>query len=137
VAGQGVAGQGVAGYGVAGRLSATGRAIAAAADHAYLHGMVLAALISAVVLAAGALLVLLFLSGNARPSGLRPGGTSGRAGQRLDDEIHGPADHALLPGDPEAGPVEVGGGPEPDGAVVRPGLGNPDLGRHGGAVRRG
>jgi MFS transporter, DHA2 family, multidrug resistance protein len=126
-----------AAHAVAGRQPAAGRAIAAAADHAYLHGMVVAAVISAVVLAAGALLVLLFLPGNARPSGLRPGGTSGRAGQRLDDEIHRPADHALLPGDAEAGPVEAGGGPEPDGAVVRPGLGNPDLGGHGGAVRRG
>jgi len=130
-----------AAHAVAGRLPASvGRALAAAADHAYRTGMVRAAVISAAALAAGALLVLLFLPGR-RPAGARQsarqsGGDSGGPGHRLDDQVHRPADHALLIGDTEAGAVEAGGGPEPGGAVVRPGLGNPDLGGHGGPVRR-
>jgi MFS transporter, DHA2 family, multidrug resistance protein len=51
-------------HAVARRLPAAARrALVSAANHAYLHGMVEVALISAVVLAAGALLVLLFLPG--------------------------------------------------------------------------
>ena len=53
-----------AAHAVARRLPAgVGRRILSAANHAYLHGLVEVALISAVVLAAGALLVLLFLPG--------------------------------------------------------------------------
>jgi len=53
-----------AAHAVARRLPAgVGRALAAAADHAYRSGMVRSAVIGAVVLAAGALLVMLFLPG--------------------------------------------------------------------------
>jgi MFS transporter, DHA2 family, multidrug resistance protein len=53
-----------AAHAVAHRLPGTaGRAVVSAADRAYLHGMVEVAVISAVVLAVGALLVLLFLPG--------------------------------------------------------------------------
>jgi hypothetical protein len=43
--------------------SAGGRSLVSAANHAYLHGMVEVAVISAAALAVGALLVLLFLPG--------------------------------------------------------------------------
>ena len=56
-----------AAHAVARRLPATAdRALVNAADHAYLHGMIEVALISAVVLTVGALLVLLFLPGRER-----------------------------------------------------------------------
>jgi MFS transporter, DHA2 family, multidrug resistance protein len=128
---------------VAGRLPASvGRTLAAAADHAYRTGMVRAAVISAVVLAAGALLVLLFLPGrrparqSAHQSAQQPGGDSGGPGLRLDDQVDRPADHGLHIGHAEAGAVEPDGGPEPGGAVVSPGLGDPDLGGRRGPVRR-
>jgi MFS transporter, DHA2 family, multidrug resistance protein len=55
---------------VARRLpAAAGRPIVSAADHAYLHGMVEVAVISAVVLAVGAVLVLLFLPGRSASPG--------------------------------------------------------------------
>ena len=68
-------------HAVAARLPATaGRTLVSAANHAYLHGMIEVALISAVVLAAGALLALRFLPGRdpqadptpARPTPARP-----------------------------------------------------------------
>src|SRR6185312_13862751 len=60
---------------------------------------------------------------------------SGRLGDCLDDQVNGPADHALLLGHPEAGPVQPGGGPEPGFPVLLPCVAQPDLGRHGGPVR--
>jgi MFS transporter, DHA2 family, multidrug resistance protein len=85
-----------AAHAVARRLPAdVGRALVAAADHAYCGGMVRAAVISAVVLAAGALLVLLVLPGR-RPEGAhrsagQSGGDSGGPGHGLDDQILRPA----------------------------------------------
>lgn len=65
-----------------------------AANHAYLHGMVEVAVISAAVLAVGALLVLLFLPGRDPARDLRSGGS----GYRVHDRVDRPADHSLLLG---------------------------------------
>jgi MFS transporter, DHA2 family, multidrug resistance protein len=109
-----------AAHAVARRLPASvGRTLAAAADQAYRDGMVRAALVSAVVLAAGALLVVLFLPGrrpagarrSARHSGGHSGGDSAGLGHRLDDQVRRQADHALLIGDPETGAVGADGEP--------------------------
>jgi hypothetical protein len=52
-----------------------------------------------------------------------PAKRSGRLGDRLDDQVNGTPDHALLLDHPEAGPVQPGGGPEPGRPVLLPRVG--------------
>jgi MFS transporter, DHA2 family, multidrug resistance protein len=74
--------------------AAAGRPLVSAANHAYLHGMVEVAAISAAVLAVGALLVLLFLPVRDPARDLRSGGS----GHRVHDQVGRQADHSLLLG---------------------------------------
>jgi EmrB/QacA subfamily drug resistance transporter len=117
---------------VAGAYATHNRPLIVAAGHAYAHGMALAAMVTIAVLAVGAVLTVLFL-----PALFLSAGRSASRGKGDGVDGHGdrPADHALLPGDAEAGPVERGGRAEPDQVTVHPRLGDPDRNRLGHPVR--
>jgi MFS transporter, DHA2 family, multidrug resistance protein len=122
----------VAQGGIAGAHATGSGALIGTADHAYAHGMALAAVVSIAVLAVGAVLTAMFLP-LAPSSGGR--GSSRRHRDGVDDQVDGPPDHAFLPGDAEAGPVEGGGGAKADRAAVRSHLGDPDAGLLGYPAR--